>query len=124
MAEEDTHVIRIAGDFTWLDTDVSWPRKDVGISDQRWEQYRTLFRKAGVPNGISKDPESFKVFFPIASRGLVPTGQEKGIVYSRAALTPVLKSLDQTPPAELYEKGHVLVFKPIKGHWYLYYQEW
>jgi len=124
MAEEDIHLVRIARDFTWLDTDVSWPRKDVGLSEDRWNEYRRLFRSAGIPDGISKDVNPPKILFPIVARGFVPASQEKGIAFSSVALGPVLKSLDKKPPDELYDKrGYVVVFKPIKDHWYIYYQE-
>jgi hypothetical protein len=78
-----------------------------------------------VPDGIAKAIDPVKIFFPIAVEGLVPASQEKGIVYSPATLSPVLKTLDKRPPAELYDKsGHVIAFRPIEGHWYIYYEEW
>jgi len=127
IAEEDRHLVRIANDFTWLDTDASWPRKDVGISQERWNEYRRLFRRVGAPVGIFKDQDSDppKIFFPIFSRGLVPYGDDFGVVYSPAVPAPLVKSLDQKPPAELYDKkGHILVYWPIAEHWYKYYEAW
>jgi hypothetical protein len=51
MAEEDAHLIRIARDFTWLDTSSKWPRENIGFSDARWNEYRSLFKT------LSLDPE-------------------------------------------------------------------
>src|SRR5215475_5418079 len=44
MAQQDAHMARVARDFTWLTTDVSWPRENIGISAERWSEYRRLFR--------------------------------------------------------------------------------
>jgi hypothetical protein len=127
MANEDTRLTRIAPSFTWLDDDVAWPRKDVGISEERWNDYRQIFRGVGTPEGILKGANPARIIFPIASVGLVPAGFEKGLVYSQAPLSPVLKSLDENPPHELWagpDRSHVLVYKPIEDHWYIYYEQW
>jgi hypothetical protein len=127
MTNEDNHLTRIAPDFTWLDSDASWPRKDVGISERRWNDYRELFRRVGATHGVIKRDSPALIIFPIASGGLVPSGFLKGLVYSQTPLSPVLKSLDKRPPDELWDgpdRSHVLVYKPIENHWYIYYEEW
>lgn len=124
MAQQDKHLVRIAPNFTWLDTDASWPRKNPGISPERWKEYRHLFVSAGVPDGISKGVKPSVVLFLVAAQGLVPSGREKGIAYSPATLGPVVESLDRRPPRSLYADGHVMAFKAFTPHWYLYYQEW
>ncbi len=127
MANEDSRLTRIAPDFTWLDDNVAWPRKDIGITKERWNEYRQLFHTTGASIGIDKGINPSRIFFPIVSRGIVPTGATKGFVYSQAPLSPVLKSLDKAPPDELYEgpdHNHVLVYKLIEDHWYIYYEEW
>ncbi len=127
MANEDSRLTRIAPDFTWLGDDVAWPRKNVGISEQRWTDYRQIFRIIGASDGIIKGTEPARIIFPIVSRGLVPTGFEKGIAYSETTLSPVLKSIDERPPDEDWngpDRSHVLVYKQITTHWYIYYEEW
>jgi len=127
MANEDNHLIRIAPDFTWLDDDSSWPRKDVGISVQRWNDYRQLFRSVGATDGVIKRDSPPRIIFPITSGGLVPSGFAKGLVYSQMPLSPVLKSLDKRFPDELRDgpdRSHILVYKPIADHWYIYYEQW
>jgi hypothetical protein len=127
MANEDSHLIRIASDFTWLDDDSSWPRKNVGISAQRWDDYRQLFQKVGAKVGIGRSEDSPGIFIPIMTEGFVPSGSEKGLVYSQTPLTPVLKSLDQRPPHKYWDgsdRSHVLVYKHLEGPWYIFYQEW
>jgi hypothetical protein len=127
MANEDSRLTRIAPDFTWLDDNVAWPRKDVGISESRWNEYRRLFRKVGATQGILKGVNPIRIIFPIASAGLVPTGYSKGLVYSQAPLNPVLESLDKEPPDKLWDgpdHNHVLVYAPIEDHWYIYWEQW
>jgi len=127
MANEDSRLTRIAPDFTWLDDEVAWPRNNVGISEERWNDYRQLFQKVGASEGIIKGVNPSRIMFSITSGGLVPTGFDKGLVYSVSPLSPVLKSLDKSPPDKFYDdpdRSHVLVYKPIENHWYIYYEEW
>lgn len=127
MANEDTHLTRIAPDFTWLDDDVAWPRNNVGISEQRWNDYRQFFQRVGASEGIIKYTDPPLILFPISSMGLVPSGVEKGLAYSQAPLDPVLKSLDERPPDKYWkgpDRSHVLAYKQIDNHWYIYYRQW
>lgn len=127
MAEKDGRVTRIAPDFTWLNDSVAWPRKDIGFSTARWNEYRDLFRRLNLPTGISKSINPTRIFCPVILEGSVPTGDEKGFVYSQAPLGPTLESLDERPPVKFWngpDRSHVLVYKPLEGHWYLYYEQW
>ena len=127
MAKEDSHLPRIAPDFTWLDDDVAWPRKNVGISEQRWSDYKQLFRKIGAPEGILNYTNPTVIMFPIVSTGSVPSGAEKGLAYSQGSLSPILKSLDARPPKKFWngpDRDHMLAYKPIENHWYIYYEQW
>jgi hypothetical protein len=116
MADEDQHLVRIASNFTWLDTDASWPRNNIGMSPARWNAYRLLFEQFGIHGGISRRvdfPES--VFFLVSGRGIVPSGSTKGIVYSLRQLSPIRESLDGLKPTD---KG--LYFEKIDENWYLF----
>ena len=125
MAKEDVHLTRIAPDFTALDDDVSWPRKNVGISEERWNAYKKLFQSVNAPKGITNDIGNSRVLFPIVLAGMVPAGFEKGLVYSATPLSPVLRSLDERPPKQYWDdRGHVLVYKQIEDHWYIYFEQW
>jgi hypothetical protein len=53
MSMQDVRVTQVKFDTTALDMDDSWPRKDVGLSEKRWEEYRQLFRKLGIKDGIA-----------------------------------------------------------------------
>jgi hypothetical protein len=124
MANEDVHLTRVAPDFTWLDDSVAWPRENVGISKDRWDEYRRLFRNVDASVGFWKNIDPPRIFFPIVSAGLVPAGYTKGVVYSAVPLSPLLKSLDERPPEQYWERSHVLVYKPIDDHWYIYFEQW
>ena len=125
MAREDPQMTRIAEDFTWLDTDVSWPRDNIGISNERWDEYRKLFRKVGAHDGIVNRPDISQVIFLIVEQGIVPAGQAKGIVYSYKPVIPVLSSLDRRPPWEMYDsKGDITAYTRITGNWYIYFEDW
>lgn len=122
MADEDKHVTRIAADFTWLDTDASWPRKDVGFSAERWNAYRSLFRKLGITHGLSRREDfPLSVFFLVSGSGIVPSGSDKGFVYSAQPLSPVRDSLDHFRPKESVKDN--FTFERISPNWYLFLED-
>jgi hypothetical protein len=119
MSDADPHVTLIRSNFTHLDTDWSWPRRDVGFSNDRWREYQRMFRELKI-NGLSRT-ETDSVTVIVYASGGVLGGSEKGLVYSARPLTPVSSSLDQFP-RELYNRnrGYALVYKPLGGNWYMY----
>src|SRR6476469_5638928 len=56
MSNEDHHVVRIAGDFNWLDDDHSFPRTrpERGLSNERWDAYRSIFQELGLKCGLTR----------------------------------------------------------------------
>jgi hypothetical protein len=121
MAQADSHVVRIAPNFTWLDSDVSWPRpaSRLGFSVERWHDYRERFEDLGVDLGISRSRDEPGVVFLIASgSGMVTGGSGKGYAYSVRPLSPRLSSLDR--PAT-YGQHDGRLYKPLGGPWYLFY---
>jgi hypothetical protein len=85
MADSDyvrARVIRVAPEFTRLESDWSWPRAEAkwGVSRARWDEYRQLFRVADLPVGFERD--SLAVFFPTYCEGFVVHGSEDGVVWS------------------------------------------
>jgi hypothetical protein len=120
MSDEDSHVIRIAPDFTWLDTSAAWPRpeSELGISLKRWDEYRNLFEKLGVKEGILRSDEL--VLLIVSARGLCVAGETKGYVFSEEEPAGLEESLDD--PTELNIQPHAYAFKKLKGNRYLFYQ--
>jgi hypothetical protein len=122
MSGEDNHVTSIASDFTMLDTDASWPRKNVGFSPDRWNAYRSLFRKLEISGGLSRREDyPSSVFFWVSGIGIVPSGSSKGIVYSPQPLSPIRDSLDQFRAKE--SNQDIFTFEPIATNWYLFLED-
>lgn len=120
MSQADSRVVRVAKDFTWLDNNAAWPRPDseLGFSHERWEQYRQLFKKAGLEGGLTREEHGEVIYFIFSSKGLVTHGTEKGYAFSKKELTPTADSLDDFARMP---KGQSVVFKKLKEHWYLFY---
>ena len=125
MAKEDPHVVRIASDFTWLDSDYHWPRPDsqIGFSQERWNEYRNMFSKLGLNGGLAWSWDH-SIFLTASAKGLTISGSEKGYVFSEKPLSPTFDSLDNMHQ-EIREgrvKPGLPVYRKIKDGWYLYYE--
>ncbi len=119
MSDEDPTVVRIAYDFTNVsgkgsssDTGV------VGFSEQRWEEYRSLFRKLRLERGITRFEDGSVMFIAFA-RGLSVSGITKGYLFNRDGENCPANSLDELeklPPAQ----GKPFNCRKIGENWYLY----
>lgn len=112
MQEQDSNVVRIAPTFTRLKDDWSWPRKDIGISTERWDRYRALFASAGITDGVQNDGE-YKWFF-VASKGLSVGSENRGFVHASKVPSPIVTDFDECPKA----KG--ICYIAIESNWYLF----
>lgn len=126
MIEQDTHLIRIASDFTWLDSNSKWPRTNIGLSAERWNEYRSLFKKLSLSEGLVRTADfPGAIFFIARSRGLCTGGSSSGYVYSTNVLKPVTQSPAKDLDAEAREnpnRYYAYVFKPLKPNWYAFYE--
>jgi hypothetical protein len=111
---EDSHLVRVAPTFTRLQDDWSWPREDVGLTEERWAKYRELFRTASVSEGIERG-EKGEVAFIMSAVGLGVSGASRGFVYSESAPAPILESFPTSP-------SDGVVFVRLEGNWYLYHE--
>lgn len=120
MSQVDAKVIRIAPDFTWLDDNAKWPRpeSELGFSKERWEEYKRLFDKLGLKEGLARDAGGDTVYLIAHSEGLGTGGSGKGYVYSTSELSPLYDSLDNLSLAPSNGKH---VYKKLKESWYLFY---
>ena len=117
MCNADSHVVRIASDFTWLDHNAAWPRpeSELGFSRQRSDEYRSLFSKLGLTAGVlNYQPDS--VMFLASTLGLVTGGSSKGYAYSLKEPEVIVDSLDNAS----FSKSRI-AYKRLKGNWYLFY---
>ena len=82
MASEDSRVVRIAYDFTWLEDNAGWPRpeSELGFSRQRWDEYRRLFRKLDLEAGLLNHQPDI-ILFLASTKGLMTGGSMKGYAY-------------------------------------------
>lgn len=123
MSKVDSRVMRIAPDFTWLGDDASWPRpkEKLGFSEERWDQYRQLFQKLKLKNGLVRYDDPGITYFLASSKGLVTGGSGKGYAYSEKDLSPLSESLDKISTDLLHKSANRTVYKRIKPNWYLFY---
>lgn len=126
MAEQDAHVMRIAPDFTWLNSSTKWPREDIGFSQTRWNEYRSLFKRLALLEGIVRT-EDFPgtLFFVARVRGLCTGGLSAGYAYSTNALTPTVESPRESLDAVVRaapSQPYAYVFKPLGAGWYAFYE--
>jgi len=96
-----------------LDSGRSSPRQDSGFSQQRWEQYQSLFRKLQLKDGIGRRDDFESALFLYAEcQGSAIDRDCKGYAYSEASLTPIKSSLDDLAPG--------VAFEPLAQNWYLF----
>lgn len=126
MADQDSRVIRISNDFTLLDDDTKWPREKVGFSENRWNEYRAIFKKLALSDGIVRNDDFPDAIFAISqSRGLCTGGSSAGFVYSEKQLLPISQTPLKTLDINAREKPDIhysYVFKPLKANWYTFYE--
>jgi hypothetical protein len=126
MAQEDSKLIRIAPDFTWLSNNNKWPREDAGIPESRWSEYRILFTKLSLSEGILKSEDFPGAIFLLRKvKGLCTGGTSSGYVYSTTKLDvssePVSAAL-QRESQHNPSKHSAYTFKALKESWYAFYE--
>jgi hypothetical protein len=129
MARQDSKMIRIARDFTWLAGNPNWPRKEIGVSEQRWSQYKRLFDRASLTEGIAR-PGDFPdaVFFISQSAGLCTGGWSAGYVNSQSPLSPITDRPVDTLKAALkagidsHQSTSGYAFKKLADNWYEFFE--
>jgi hypothetical protein len=123
MSATDSSVIRVAPSFTRLEDNWAWPRSDdlLGFSPERWREYRQLFDRLDLENGLERvNGEHAAVYLLASAFGLVTGGSSKGYVHATQSPGRLYASLD-APPADI--ESNVTVYRHVGGSWYLYY-EW
>src|SRR5947209_16913518 len=95
MSDPDSNVCFITDDRTWLVNDVSWPRpeSELGFSQERWQEYKTLFSKLGIQWLRRPTSPDGSILFGYYGWGLVTGGFSKYFVYSQQELAPLSPSL-------------------------------
>lgn len=126
MVTDDAKVVRISPEYTWLDDNFTWPRpeSELGITKARWEEYRQIFRKLGLEEGIAwyTIPDG-PVLLLASVRGKFAGGSEKGYAFSTKPLSPLVESLDHTQVGGKTQRPDLPVYRKINNNWYLYYKK-
>jgi hypothetical protein len=108
-----TRVTRIAPEFTRLAEDWAWPRPESswGVSPQRWDEYRRIFKQLRLPAGLDRDGErQEQVIMVVYGTGMAGEGREYGYLWSAV------------PPAQRNDREQKFTANPILDNWYRY--EW
>lgn len=111
MSKQDRPLIRIRDGLTLMQTD-SEIKKNVGLTVDRWQEYRVLFKKLGLKEGLerTKNVPSALLLFSYCE-GSAIDADCKGYAYSEGPLSPLMTSLDEPRPG--------YVFKQLCANWYL-----
>lgn len=134
MSTEDEMIPRIAPD--WLDRRTSTPshigmynkgEPNSGLSDARWNLYRTIFDRNGIKLGLQRD-EVGDVFIMADSIGLLNRGHITGYLYCAPSDSnnpnrhqPCI--LHQEKGSHQYDPDHsseAYSFEKVAEHWYVY----
>lgn len=125
MSNEDPKVIRIAPEFTRLETNWAWPRPDaeLGFSRARWDEYKNAFKDLRLDAGLSRESSApnAAIYFSRSSQGMIFRGSSKGYAYSTLPLTPVVPSLDVAHHVLSKGTKHGVAYRKITDSWYLSY---
>ena len=101
----------MAEDFTRLESDWSWPREDVGLSDERWNRYRDLFERAELDGGIERQGEY--IFFYMSAVGLGISGRSRGVAFGTSEPSEISADLDS-------RRGEGISYVRLEPGWYLF----
>lgn len=122
MFNKDTMMSGISHEFTspsftnpYTDTPSAM---ELGFTESRWNQYRSLFQQLELKHGIGRYPDG-TILLRYWSYGISITGEWKGYVYSKEPLEPLLDSLDDVDVSDRLG----VRYKELGENWYLYY-EW
>lgn len=89
----------------------------IGISAERLQQYRTMFSRLGLSEGIEGYDEKEAVWFRASAMGLSVSGSSKGYAYLKDPPPIIVGNLDSYRSPDGKSVG---AFRHIEGNWYLY----
>jgi hypothetical protein len=122
MMEQDEHMERIADNFTRNDDWDQHPGRARGISEQRWNQYREIFHRAGVPMGTARQSDDIEILAWAAGLAIAGTS----LSYLHCGKSSASIPSNYPPCRERKESGSIeendvfIRYKRIEGDWYIY----
>lgn len=123
MSNEDSHLTNIRFGFTVVRGKGSSAESgDLGISYERWDEYKRLFRKTELEIGILRGQDG-SVKFLAFGKGIAPSSMTKGYLYSRKR-PPVehFECIDEPLDAPGRFRDAHFACKNLDENWYLYLQ--
>ncbi len=126
MSNQDTHLLRI--DPTWLMNDETkeFLQYDpaAGITQERWNEYRRLFSRDGISQGIQREPGSDDAFIIVDSEGLLNDGISNGYLFCGArpvhryapCTSSAAKGSHQFSGVGANDEGYSFI--KLEGSWY------
>ena len=126
MLNEDRRVGIVTNQFIDLAGGSPWPRPERawGISKARWDEYKTIFKRADIPRGVIRDGGSGETMIyawtwggpvPLAAKSFIHCGKpKKGDAYQ---LPPCYEGRDWGRGGD--GKRHTR-YKRLDGRWFLF----
>lgn len=121
MSNEDRRLTNVRYKFTVVDgKGSSLDTGDAGITDERWREYKRLFKKIGLDSGILRGKDG-SVTFLASGEGIAPSGIAKGYIFSTSE-TPRGNFRCSSESLDLPERLTDIWFacKKIDENWYLF----
>lgn len=124
MSDHDSQLTRI--DPTWLmtrDRQFLEYSSETGITRERWAEYRRLFARNGIAQGIQRDPGTGDAFIIVDSVGLLNRGHSNGYVYCGPGPKHIYPPCISSQPSgeHTYKPGdEAYSFRKLADRWYAY----
>lgn len=126
MSNQDKHLLRI--DPTWLMDDAhhQYMQYDPasGITLTRWNEYRKLFSRNNITQGIQREPGSDDAFIMVKSEGLLDRGISNGYLFCGPRpvhrYAPCLNSSARGKHVVTGEADEGYEFIRLDGGWYAF----
>jgi hypothetical protein len=126
MSNQDKQLLRIDPDWLLNDKFAQFVQYDpaAGITVERWNEYRRLFSRNGITQGIQRELNSDDAFIMVKSEGLLNRGISNGYLYcgARPAHRYVPCTLSSQGGSHEFE-GHGdegYSFIKLDGGWYAF----
>jgi hypothetical protein len=112
MSQQDPTVTRIRFELTIMKKGSEFIKNE-GLSGDRWQEYRVLFKKLGLAEGLGRTQAyPSAILFYVYCEGSAIDADCKGFAYSETQLAPLATSLNTMRPGYVFEQ-----FYP---NWYLF----
>jgi hypothetical protein len=124
MADHDSQLVRIDPD--WLmtrDQQYLAYSPQTGITRERWDEYRRLFARNGITQGIQRDPATGDAFILVKSVGLLNRGRSNGYLHCGAGPNHLYApcSSAQSSGEHPYKPGdEAYSYRKLADRWYAY----